>query len=369
TGLEFAILAEGGSVALEGDYFVIAAAAYFFIDTYVPNDDFRATIPQEVKIHEPIVKEAKNFILLIGDGMGVNQTRLFEYLANTCDYSDGEELFYGYMLPYMGFSRTDSLSDTTDSTAGGTALWVTTDSAAGGTALSSGTKTINGYVGIDKNSQNLLLLPELFGSLGKASAVMSTETQTGATPSSFSAHANDRDSSADIILSQQNTTKQYGTIIDCGYNYYTKHQLAQIETHITNTLEKVAADQDGFFLMYEEAHIDKHCHSNDMDKTFLALMRFNQAIARFMEFAFYHPDTFVLITADHETGKLLEGDDGELHYNSKEHSSANVPVFAYGDGAELFDGKTIENIQIAHTIASFVGVTDFGDQSEFQYLK
>ena len=33
-GFEFAILANGGSVALEGDYFIIAAAAYFFMETY-----------------------------------------------------------------------------------------------------------------------------------------------------------------------------------------------------------------------------------------------------------------------------------------------------------------------------------------------
>ena len=73
-GLQFAILADGGDVALEGDYFIIAAAAYFFVETYVPEADFEATIPEVVSIHSPIVKEAKNFILLIGDGMGINHT-------------------------------------------------------------------------------------------------------------------------------------------------------------------------------------------------------------------------------------------------------------------------------------------------------
>ena len=47
-GLQFAILADGGDIALEGDYFIIAAAAYFFIETYVPETDFKATIPEEV---------------------------------------------------------------------------------------------------------------------------------------------------------------------------------------------------------------------------------------------------------------------------------------------------------------------------------
>ena len=114
--------------------------------------------------------------------------------------------------------------------------------------------------------------------------------------------------------------------------------------------------------MYEEAHIDKHSHNNELDKMYQAIVRFNQAIARFMEFAFYNPDTFVLITADHETGDLYM-DGGELKYHSGDHTSKNVPIFAYGDGAELFDGKKINNIQIAHTIAAFMGDENFGDQS------
>ena len=138
--LQFAILAEDNAIALEADYFVIAAAAYYFIETYVPSDDFSAEIPKEARVLDPIVKEAKNFILLIGDGMGVNQTLLFDHLEDVSGYSDGESQFYGYMLPYQGYSRTDSLSGTTDS-------------AAGGTALSTGYKTYNEYIGIDKNGE------------------------------------------------------------------------------------------------------------------------------------------------------------------------------------------------------------------------
>ena len=134
---QFAILAEDRQVALEGDYFIIAAAAYFFIETYVPRDDFSANIPKEVCIHEPIVEEADNYILLIGDGMGLYQTLLFDILENTDVYSDGEDRFYGYYLPYMGLARTNSLSGTTDS-------------AAGGTALACGIKTINSYLGQTK---------------------------------------------------------------------------------------------------------------------------------------------------------------------------------------------------------------------------
>ena len=65
-GLEFAILAEDKQIAIEGDYFIIAAAAYYFIETYVPEDNFHASVLKEVSICQPITEDAENFIFLIG---------------------------------------------------------------------------------------------------------------------------------------------------------------------------------------------------------------------------------------------------------------------------------------------------------------
>ncbi len=352
---QFAILAEDKQIAIEGERFVIAAAAYFFIETYVPEDNFSAEIPKKISIHEPIVEKAENYIILIGDGMGLYQTLLFDILENNEAYSDGEDVFYGYYLPSIGFARTRSLSGTTDS-------------AAAGTALSCGVKTINGYVGQDKDHKEVMSITELAASLGRSTAVMSTEPSTRATPASFFSHANDRSNSADILNDQSNMTKLYGTIINCDYNYYTESGIEQIETQVNDTLDKLDDNENGFFLMYEEAHIDKHCHNNDIENTHRAVIRFNQVIATVMEYAFYHPNTFVLITADHETGKLLPSGSGGYAYNTTEHSSHYVPVFAYGDGSELFNDTVIENIQIPQTIAAFMGKDDFGDQSEYKSL-
>lgn len=355
-GLEFSMLVKEGSIALEGDYFIIAAAAYYFVDTCVLTSGYKATLDNGVSVHEPIVKEAKNFIILIGDGMGVNHTLLYDQLENTSDFSDGEDFFYGYLLPSHGFSRTESLSGVTDS-------------AAGGTAIACGVKTYNDYLGMDGKLQKVQSLTELAASLGMGSAVMSTETRTGATPSSFSSHTSSRDNTNDILDCQNELILNNGTIIDCGYDYYNARYMKVIENHISDTLGKVSKNENGFFLMYEEAHIDKHSHKNNIEDTFLAVIRFNQAIARFMEFAFYNPETFILITADHETGDLLPDENGVFTYNSEDHTAYDVPIFAYGSGSELFSDKTVENIQIAHTVASFLGVTDFGDQSEYGYLK
>ena len=349
-GLEFAIFADDDHIALEGDYFIIAAAAYYFVETYIPSAVFEADVSQTTTICTPIVKKAENFILLIGDGMGPNQTKLFDAYknGNLADYSDGEDFFYGYLLPYIGQVKTNSLSGTTDS-------------AASGTALSSGYKTVNKYIGKDGNLNDVPSLTELAAGKGKATAVMSTEAQTGATPAAFSAHADSRYNSDVILATQADLVAKYGTIIDCGYNVYTEAQMGDLRAAITRTLTALSEDADGFFMMYEEAYIDKHCHNNDADNAYLAMVRFNQAIALFMEYAFYNPDTMIIITADHETGGLQIADNGEFYYTSDSHTSTNVPVFAYGAACEVFDGVTIENTQIPKTIAALFGVEIVGN--------
>ena len=198
---------------------------------------------------------------------------------------------------------------------------------------------------------------------------MSTEGSTGATPASFSAHANNRSYTAAILASQERSMESYGLLLECNFDYANPNGIGLIEEKINTMLSELSKDKDGFFLMYEEAHIDKHSHNNLMDNTFKALVRFNQAIGVFMEYAFYNPDTFILITADHETGDLFPNEQGVLEYHSEEHTGRNVPIFAYGEGSELFNGQTIENIQIPQTIASFMGVYDFGDQRNVSYLK
>ena len=346
----FAIMADTTQIGLEGDYFLIAAAAYYFVETYIGQTD--AQLPGEATVCHPITQTPTNFIFLIGDGMGVNHTKLFDQppmtMSRADGYSDGEDLFYGYLLPAQGFARTNSLSGVTDS-------------AAAGTALASGYKTDNGSVGLDANEQPVQSLTELANSLGKATAVMSTEAKTGATPAAFSAHVTSRDEKTDILESQS-VIQQAGTIINCNYDVYQVELLKRrIDAEVKKTLEQLEQDPDGFFLMYEEAYIDKHSHDNAMNETFLAVVRFNRVIGHMMEYAYYHPDTFVLITADHETGKLLPAEAGAMAFNYDDHTDADVPVFAHGQGSALFDGRTVENVQIPKTIAKLWGVDEFGD--------
>lgn len=347
---QFALMSYGKQVALEGDYFLIAAAAYYFVETYITGEKFVAQIPTTPTLCNPITKAPRNYIIMIGDGMGPNHTKLYENppfrLSKNDGFSDAENIFYGYLLPNHGFSKTKSFSGVTDS-------------AAGGTALSTGYKTTNYYVGQDRNHDPVKSLTELANELGMATAVMSTEVRTGATPASFSAHVDDRNETA-AILESQKAVEAAGTIIRCNFDVYDSQMATLVEGAVQETLAQLEQDPDGFFMMYEEAHIDKHSHDNDLNFTFMALARFNQVIGIVMEYAYYHPDTFVLITADHETGDLKPSG-ATMVYHSDGHTATDVPVFAFGQGSQVFNDLTVENIQIPKTIAKLWGVADFGD--------
>lgn len=342
--MEFYFTADENHIAMNANYFIIAAAAYYFVETYIPGSNFQSTIAaDEITVCQPITEKANNFIYLIGDGMGPNHTKLLEEydITEYTEDSDKENIFYGYYLPYRGTIYTNSLSGVTDS-------------AAGATALACGYKTINGYVGKDQYGENVVSLTELAIDKGMATAVMSTDLDTGATPAGFSAHAMDRDDSSDILACQAKLIEEHDTIIQCSLSF-----TSQYESYITEVLEQLDASENGFFLMYEEGYIDKYSHNNDLENTVICMARFNQAIGVFMEYAFYHPDTFLIITADHETGGL-QLQSSEASFTTTSHTGTDVIIFGYGQGAETFKNTFMENNEIPKVIAALWGENSFG---------
>jgi alkaline phosphatase len=66
-------------------------------------------------------------------------------------------------------------------------------------------------------------------------------------------------------------------------------------------LQVMARGNDkGFVLLIEGASIDKQSHLMDTDRWLLETLEFDRAIARAKAFAEQHPDTLVIVTADHE---------------------------------------------------------------------
>jgi alkaline phosphatase len=57
---------------------------------------------------------------------------------------------------------------------------------------------------------------------------------------------------------------------------------------------------NGFVLLVEAASIDKQAHAMDSERFILETIEFDHAIQKAKDFASAHPDTLVIVTADHE---------------------------------------------------------------------
>ena len=126
-------------------------------------------------------------------------------------------------------------------------------------------------------------------------------------------------------------------------------------------LAQLGADGRGFFLMVEEASLDKSSHQQNAEACIRAMDRFDDLIAYVTEYVVCHPDTVLVITADHETGGITRQADGSFRYTRGSHSGVDVPIYAIGAGTEIFRGQTVQNTAIAKFLAGIYGSTDFGE--------
>jgi len=65
-------------------------------------------------------------------------------------------------------------------------------------------------------------------------------------------------------------------------------------------LEVLAKNKQGFIAMIEGASIDKQAHLMDTDRWLLEMIEFDRTVQVAKDFADTHPDTIVIVTADHE---------------------------------------------------------------------
>lgn len=112
-------------------------------------------------------------------------------------------------------------------------------------------------------------------------------------------------------------------------------------------LKILSQSPKGFFVMIEGSQIDWGGHANDYEYAVNEAADFDDAVAavqRFLKDSGLDRDTLVVVTADHETGGLALGPDGQLRlgtapqWTTKGHTGIPVPVFACGPGARAFGG-------------------------------
>jgi alkaline phosphatase len=65
-------------------------------------------------------------------------------------------------------------------------------------------------------------------------------------------------------------------------------------------LQVLSKNPNGFVAMIEGGSIDKQAHLMDSERWMIDVIEFDNAIARCHQFALEHPDTLIIVTADHE---------------------------------------------------------------------
>ncbi len=125
-------------------------------------------------------------------------------------------------------------------------------------------------------------------------------------------------------------------------------------------LQILSGNPQGFVLMVEGSQIDWGGHQNDQAYMLSELVDFDKAIAVALEFSKTHPDTLILVTADHETGgyaihngSIKEQKVTDSAFTTRHHTATMVPVFATGTGSEAFSG-IMDNTDIGKTLIEFV---------------
>ncbi|NED91830.1 alkaline phosphatase, partial [Streptomyces sp. SID11233] len=82
--------------------------------------------------------------------------------------------------------------------------------------------------------------------------------------------------------------------------------LATMTTKALDTLDGKgkSKNKNGFFLMVEEEGTDEFAHANNAEKTLESMRQLERAVAVARSYVATHPDTLLVVTADHETGGL-----------------------------------------------------------------
>ena len=106
----------------------------------------------------------------------------------------------------------------------------------------------------------------------------------------------------------------------------------------------------GFFCIIENTCTDGWGHSGNSDTKVYGMMNevqcFDEGVAIAVKYVLEHPDTLLVISADHETGAYRLKDGWENDYTKVSssgtgHSSQRVPLYAFGAGADKFSAEQI----------------------------
>ncbi len=321
----------------------------------------------------------KKIILLIGDGMGINHTTIGRFHLGGPNFNMGVD-----RMPIHGMVTNHSFNS----------LYI--DSAASATAWATGTRTINGFIGVDHKKRNVTNITELLATHDYISGLVATSSLTHATPAAHYAHVDSRYKEEEIA--SQLMTSDIRIALGGGQEFFNleENENATIILNPEQLEDKVLGSQriiglfaqDGikrsvgptqlamsksalsfleknsecgkYFLMSEGSQIDWASHDNDLPAMLVELADFNDTVNYMLDFASARDDVLVIVSSDHETGGLTlldqEKDYVISKWNTDSHSLNQVAIYAYGPGASQFAGK-VDQTEIFAKIADLADKT------------
>lgn len=330
---EYFVYTKNNKVIVYGSDFYIGGGVGTLINEYINVGDKNNKLPDSPTPEKVEFKDPDSVILMISDGCGPNHI----------EAAKGQtiEEYIPEKFPNITLVNTNNFQGKT------------TDSAASATAMSTGVKTTNGYLGKDSTGKNLKNMTELVHSKGGKVALLTSDGITGATPSAFAVHVDDRGNTDAINM-------QYDSLKSTGKLQYAEGSLGDnLRKRSEQVICDISLDGSIFFTMIEETNTDSGGHSNDIETVKSAVERFNDVVAFTSVYVTAFPRIALIVTSDHETGGI-QNKDGEFVFTTVNHTSTPVKVFALGKGTEALTSKElIENTEIAHFIAAIYGETKF----------
>ncbi|HEX6594984.1 MAG TPA: alkaline phosphatase [Bacillota bacterium] len=323
----------------------------------------------------------KNIIFLIGDGMGPTYNTAYRSFKDDPSTPYVEKTIFDDYL--VGMQQTYSW-DPKESI---------TDSAAAATSMAAGIKTYNNAIAVDMEKKEVETVLEKAKKQGKSTGLVATSQVNHATPASFGAHNESRNNyneiADDFLDDQIDGEPKIDVILGGGTNYFerkdrnlaeefqkagfsyvqTKEELLHddneqvlglfapvgLDKAMDRTekqpslaemteaaLDRLNNNKDGFFLMVEGSQIDWAGHDQDIVAAMSEMEDFEEAFSLAIDFAKNDPHTLVIATADHSTGGLAMGINGEYKWDpSPLHAAKRTPDFMAEQIANGEDPKEV----------------------------
>ncbi len=294
----------------------------------------------------------KNIIMVIGDGMGPAYTTAYRYYHDDPNTDLIEETVFDRHLVGMSSTYPAPVSG------------YVTDSAAAATALATGVKSYNGAIGVDVNKKTLTSVLTTAKKLGKSIGVVVTSQVNHATPAGYLAHNESRQNYDQIADSYVDDGWQTDILLGGGWKYFIRNDRNLVEelkksgvyyldnyqqlenlpkkqpvlglfankglpwalddknTHRLALMTKAAVQHlvdakntQGFFMLIEGSQIDWGGHGNDITDAMGEMDDLAKTLEYLEDFVKKHPDTLVIVTADHSTGGLTVAANGKYEWN------------------------------------------------------